>query len=547
MKKILRRIRSIFVVLKRQGPSYTIHLIYIYTVLPCLMIFLPRLLLLSERIQLKIDKHLFLNQEYTRWRRRKNQILRYKVSGYLIRTNELGLPPEQCNKIRKLQETSNEVVIAEIDQDGFYLSHFGVIKGLPMTSNEEFLKRNRFILKMVALTGYIGIKKNYGENKFAFINELKTLHCLRSSGCNLPSIMDVDFDNLTLTVSYIPGLVLREDMAKKASSLRDRETKAPLKLSSSDNRKEWLRRIHEGKRVIYDVVDSEFVDNLFEEMRKLHQRGFLWNDIKYGNVIIEKKSKNPYIFDFDSTRHHSSLPKSMFNALRDQEVELFNLHFGTKRMTFQRMKEELKTTRKNKTYSPVYFCAGLRMGDLWKTEVGYGRWHYILKQNLPIISGKRILDLGANNAFYSIQMLRNGAKEALGIELNQKNIEQGLFIKRGFEWIDEKKYNLKYIHGNMKDILNMDIGKFDIVMALCCIYYMDDDSIADLIQHISTITDIFIVQCNTEINIGRSDPYTYEKASIEYNLRVIKENGFPFIRVIAPDGYSRPLLIARKG
>ena len=525
MNSILRKMKTILVSLSNQGVSHTMNLIYIYSILPSIMQELPRLLILYKKIKLKIDKHFVANYKIIYWRKRKDEVLKFRSSKYLIKTADLWFSTKNAERLRKLQTKSDEVVIAEIDQNGFLLSHFGIIKNLPMISSRDFLKRNRFTLKIVSKAGYLGVKKNYMGNKLAFINEFTALYYLQYTNCNIPSIMDVDFSNLTLTVSYILGPVLREELAQKTSCLRDGETENNCNLSNFDKSKKWLNRIQEAQRFLYDVVDPLFVENFFEELMKFHENHFLWNDLKYGNIIIEEKSGNPYLIDFDRTGHYANLHKSLFRVLCDQEIEMFNLHFNTHKMTSKKIKEEIKKFQKGNIHSPVYFGAGLKMGDLWKTEVGYGRWHYILKSNLPNLSGKRFLDLGANNAFYSIQMLRNGANEAIGIELNEKCIEQGVFVKRGFEWADKRKYNFKYIHTNMKNIMGMDLGKFDMVMALCCIYYLDDASIADLVQHISTITDVFIIQCNTEINIGRSDPHTYQKASVEYNLQVLKTMG----------------------
>ncbi|GAH53594.1 unnamed protein product, partial [marine sediment metagenome] len=89
------------------------------------------------------------------------------------------------------------MVIAEIDEDGFLLSHFGVIRNAPTVSEKQFLVRKHHNLKLVAINGYVGVKKDYKGDKVSFVNEIKVLHCLGLTGRNVPAIMDVDFDNLT--------------------------------------------------------------------------------------------------------------------------------------------------------------------------------------------------------------------------------------------------------------------------------------------------------------------------------------------------------------
>ena len=83
-------------------------------------------------------------------------------------------------------------------------------------------------------------------------------------------------------------------------------------------------------------------------------------------------------------------------------------------------------------------------------------------------------------------------------------------------------------------------------MALCCIYYLDDEDIAVVARHLSTITDTFVLQCNTTVGIDRSDPHTYEKASVEYAKKILTDSRFSNIEVIAPPGYHRPLVIGRR-
>ncbi len=328
MERIVRRIKSGFVPLKRQGLLYTLNLLYIYTISPYKMKVLPRLLMVYIKIQMKAEKKVFLNRNFSYWRQRKDDILKFRFSTDRINLNDMELNREQCHMITKLLNKSEEVVIADIDQNGFLLSHFGTIQNLPMVSKKEFIKRGRFSIKFVARRGYVCIKKDYKGNKFAFINELRALHRLRSSNSNIPTIMDVDFDNSTLYLSYIMGAVLREKLAEKVPSILDKNVKSSSILSPFENKKEWLRRIQEGKRHLYDVVDPPFVERLNEDLIKSHKNKFLWNDLKFGNIIIEKKSGNPYMIDFERAAYHSILPKSLFQILSDQEVELFNMHFN---------------------------------------------------------------------------------------------------------------------------------------------------------------------------------------------------------------------------
>lgn len=73
--------------------------------------------------------------------------------GYTLTIGKLGLEQEKLNEIKNIQKSLNEVVIAEIDQDGFLLSFFGSITNAPTISKEEFLPRKRFKLEVVVING----------------------------------------------------------------------------------------------------------------------------------------------------------------------------------------------------------------------------------------------------------------------------------------------------------------------------------------------------------------------------------------------------------
>ncbi|HUW18219.1 MAG TPA: DUF1698 domain-containing protein [Sedimentisphaerales bacterium] len=534
------------IVLTRNGVVHSLYVFHVYFVLP----FLVKILPIYAKSYCKLQKLMQLcwraEREMRYWRLHREELLETGRKGYRAKIDELGLDPKTLRSLREASQNEKSVVIAEIDQDGFFLSHWGMIPNVPLISEKDFMARNRFTLEVVAIDEYVGVQKHYKEDKLAFLYEIRALHQLGLAGCNVPAIIDVDFDNLTLTVSYILGRVLREELAKRGAILRDRDVDDSRDFMSLDPKTRWLKRVQEGKRVLHRAVDPQFVEALFAELAKIHRCSFIYNDVKYGNVIIEKRTGKPFLVDFEYARYYPKLGEFVLRVLRDQDVEQFNLHFNTEKLTYKIITEKIKGVKRDQVYAPVYFGFGLRMGSIWSVDAGYGRWHYILKHNLPELSGKRILDLGANNAYNGIQLLRSGASEVIGFELDGKYIAQGNFVQAVFEWSDNRQYNFKYIQADMRRVQAMILGEFDIVMALCSIYYLDDDSIARLVRHISTITDFFVLQCNTEMNIGRSDPHVYDKASVEYNLAVVKRNGFPITRVIAPFGYSRPLVIGAK-
>jgi tRNA A-37 threonylcarbamoyl transferase component Bud32 len=479
---------------------------------------------------------LFAGKELPCWEKRKEEILEAGREGYQLKIEELGLAEET---LKTLKQKTEEIIIAEIDQDGYLHSNYGPIKNAPTISKDKFLPRKKTSLHVILRDGLVGIKKNYRGNKLGFVTELNALYKLGKAGCCVPSVMNINFNELTITVSYILGKVLREELVKKGARIRDKDT--------NNQKINEYANIIKGRKVLYDVIDRNFAERIYDEIISVHQARFIWKDIKYGNIIIDHKTGKPFLIDFEHAQDYDGISEALFRILRDGDIEKFNLHFDFEKPMYKIVRQIIKKKQyphPASWYAPIYFGDGLKIGSLWNPDLGYGRWHFFVKHHLP--SAKRILDLGANNGFNAIQVLRNGAAEVIGIELNKESIAQGKFVQEICEWIDNKRYDFKYIHSDMKDIVNKDIGKFDMVMALCSIYYLNEADIESVIRHISTISNIFVLQANTDRNIKRKNPATFNKASLEYLTRKLKTNGFSDTEVIAPKGYMRPLIIGRK-
>jgi SAM-dependent methyltransferase len=197
-------------------------------------------------------------------------------------------------------------------------------------------------------------------------------------------------------------------------------------------------------------------------------------------------------------------------------------------------------------YAPVLLRDDIRWGKIWNTDLGTGRWNFIMKDHLPIPVGGSVLDLGSNNGFNPLQMLRAGAASAVGIEIQESAIEQANFLKAAYEWLDNRSYDFRSIHASQGDLPELGLPRFDVVTALCCLYYLDDADVRKLVHYIRTRTNVFVLQCNTDRLIDRrGDEERFRKASVEYAVEVLEQAGFTIRQIIAPPGYSRPLVIAR--
>jgi len=303
---------------------------YFSLVLLLIVMVLPSCLRLYTRVRRIVLKYYSAEKKIQHWRRNREKLLSLADSGYKITVQSLGVNLEDG------QQQSQRLELGEIDQDGFLLSKVGAISSVPTVSGEQFLTRKRFGLRMVAVNGYVCVEKRYRGNKSSFVNEIEAHYALGLAGCNIPVIMDVDFDNLTLTFSYISGAVLHEELARRGAVVRDRDIEDNPQLTRLAKRKRARRRIAESRRVLYDVIDSQFVEDLSAELRKVHEARFIWNDIKYGNIIIEKHSGKPYLIDFDWALRYPKLGPTAWRILRDRDIEKFNACFDTDSQTVER-------------------------------------------------------------------------------------------------------------------------------------------------------------------------------------------------------------------
>lgn len=540
-----RRARRLFVLLRQAGPARVSHVLFVSYVMPVVMEALAIYAPVHPKIK-KVWQWLAAGSDMREYRARHTDVIAAGRSGYRTSLDDFGLEPSALAEVRRRLSNQGEVVLGEFDQDGLLLSHFGPVADVRTVDEAEFFPRLRFTLTVVTDGRVVGVRKQYRRDRLSFITEVKALHRLAAAGCRVPAILAIDFDNLALTYSYIKGRELRLELAARGAQLLDRVIlKAPGYEALSPEQRRG-QQIDHGRPHLAGVVDAEYVEKLFAELRKLHRAGFVWKDIKYGNMLIGPE-QDPYIIDFDTAYDHARTPGPLFRLLCDRNIEEFNRCFGTVKLTYRRIKDQIRSEAGRRDgYSPAYFGYGLRTGAILKNYVGDGRWHYMMKSNMPPLAGARLLDIGSNDAFHSLQSLRNGAAEAIAIERNGEAIARGLWFKAAFEWADNRAYDFRYVQTDMSQLPALDLGRFDFAMALCSIYYLDDAGIARLIRHLSTITDVLLLMGNTETDIGRTDPHEYVRASVAYTVDAMAANGFPHTRVVAPGGYSRPLVIGRK-
>lgn len=204
-----------------------------------------------------------------------------------------------------------------------------------------------------------------------------------------------------------------------------------------------------------------------------------------------------------------------------------------------------------KWYSPIDFGGGVTArgnfngSDLNSINFGLGRWDYILRRNLPSLVGKRVLDIGCNSGIFCVEMARMGAVDVVGVDSSAAWpgwVAQAEFVKAALEWRCQTRYPVRFVDADMAAIPDLDLGRFDVVIALCCIYYLKDEPLQRLVNHLARNTETLVLQGNT--NRNDQSPEVLRRATPGYLNRATRQAGFPHVSVDRPLFYGRPCVVA---
>jgi hypothetical protein len=124
----------------------------------------------------------------------------------------------------------------------------------------------------------------------------------------------------------------------------------------------------------------------------------------------------------------------------------------------------------------------------------------------------------------------------VAIERTPQIAEFARFNARVLAWRDQRPYAMDVLDGDMRVFLSSDLGRFDVVTAFCSLYYLAKEDMARIIAKASAMGATLVLQANEGI-----DNLPARAAVLE---QLMMSNGYPEIRVYAPAGFSRPLLVA---
>ena len=230
-----------------------------------------------------------------------------------------------------------------------------------------------------------------------------------------------------------------------------------------------------------------------------------------------------------------------FVAARDEDRRLFNRAFGAALLTeaaARRALEQLKARvpKGYREYAPIDFGGGLTVGQIASTDSGTGRWEFFNGPIVgPLVSGRRVLDLGSNNGSLPLMMLRAGAREVVAVEFTPEIADFARLNARILSWRDMRPYQIDVVTGDMRVFLTTDLGAFDVVTAFCSLYYLPEQDMAQIIQKAASMNAVLILQANEAID-------NLPAKTLDLH-RLMRDNGYSEIAVHTPDGFARPLLV----
>ena len=85
------------------------------------------------------------------------------------------------------------------------------------------------------------------------------------------------------------------------------------------------------------------------------------------------------------------------------------------------------------------------------------------------VAGKRVLDFGCGDGFFSLKCNEMGAKEVVGVDINQHRIEKARFVQEILG-----RPNVRFVQNSLYDAEVKDLGEFDIVLCLGLVHRVPD-------------------------------------------------------------------------
>ncbi len=442
-----------------------------------------------------------------------------------------------------IRDLDGPLTIAEIDTDGRVDCPYGILPHFEQADSAS-IPRQRTGVSIIYLDGFVLIRKQFYGDQHALLREWHNLLLLHGKA-NVPSIYEANQKEGILYKNLIVGRTLRDRLAAAGAKILNTQTERDPELAHRTQAQRIGFILERGAALLPKVIGQLTIDRLAEQMDRIHTSGVAHLSLTFGNIMVDE-FKQPWFVDFENSYAFDNTRTWKFHWQRDQDRQKFNRIYNAQLMNEATARNELSSLAKDYgSYAPVNLGRGMAMRGFWSIDSGSGRWAYLNESIMaPLVSEKRVLDLGSNNGVMPLHMLQAGAESVDGIEISASSIEAAQKMQRLFEWADMRRYCLTLHQGNMTDILDGSWGSFDVVTALCTLYYLTKEEMADVTRQVAEMAPLFIVQANAQTREFAADGKA-EKSSLSYLHHLLLNNGFSEVELFAPAGFSRPILVAR--
>jgi len=395
-----------------------------------------------------------------------------------------------------------------LKDDGYYNFNNKIIPG--------FIKTDKGIFAV--------FKKKFLKFDSRFYKEIIG-HKITSSFKCVPSIIKIDFKNREIFIEAVNGRRLFSFLKSEKNKNPDRNNRYIL------------------NEFINNTLEKDSLKNLKEVLEAFHKKFICYNDVHLKNILFDEKRL--YLIDFSSIS--KPLSEIKFQHHRTRDIEKFNSKLFQNEFSYRVVGEKIREYFKSKEeylgwYETVDFGCGFYVPGTGTKENGINKYNYLLKGIINRQKGLKILDLGANCGIHSLMAVKNNAAKAVSFEKSQYYFNQALFVKKALEWKDQKEYNVTLINRKIEDLPGLDLGCFDVVLALNVLYYLNEQDLTKILSHLRNITKKLLVQCNHSYFFSSDD--TNLKATVDYMKKQLSGTGYKIEKIISPFFYRRPLIIA---
>ena len=182
-----------------------------------------------------------------------------------------------------------------------------------------------------------------------------------------------------------------------------------------------------------------------------------------------------------------------------------------------------------------------------------------LESAIPVdLSGKRVLDIGCADGFYTLEFARRNAREVVAVDPWKKHIIRVEWLREHFDL-----HNITPVVGSIEQCTVESVGKFDMVFMLGLLYHLKDPLTG--LQAVSELSTVLYLETISIFDEER--PYLYLKPPQEgvHHIskwipttrciqEMLKTVGFGDVDEITPPYHlrpkgmykDRPIYVARK-